>query len=170
MRCHWTTSHARIPQPSIIHYKPESGIWKKKKTLAHRWFENKNSFPLIQCWQEKWLNWDIWLKNYVSHESENLLLNTLRPNQNVCHFPDDNWNKFSWMKMLKLLSRIHWSLFPRFKSTIFQPWFRKWLDTDQATSHYLNQWLFVYWCIYASLSLNEFNLLWPSVVIWRCGS
>ena len=26
---------------------------------------------------------------------------------------------------------------------------------DQATSHYLNQWWLVYWCLYASLDLNE---------------
>ena len=32
---------------------------------------------------------------------------------------------------------------------------RKWLGADQATSHYLNQWWFVYWHIYASFGLNE---------------
>ena len=37
-----------------------------------------------------------------------------------------------------------------------QKWFRCWLGTNQATSHYLNQWWLVYGCIYASLSLSEF--------------
>ena len=33
------------------------------------------------------------------------------------------------------------------QSTIFQHCFRWWLGADQATSHYLNQWWLVYWCI-----------------------
>ena len=49
-------------------------------------------------------------------------------------------NAFSWMKIYKFRSRFHWSLFPRVQSTIFQHWYRKWLGTGQATSHYLNQW------------------------------
>ena len=34
-------------------------------------------------------------------------------------------------------------------------WFRYWLGAEQVASHYLNQWCIIYWCIYASLSLNE---------------
>ena len=30
-------------------------------------------------------------------------------------------NAFSWMKMYKFRIKFHWSLFPRFQSTIFQP-------------------------------------------------
>ena len=33
------------------------------------------------------------------------------------------------------------------------------IGTDQATSHYLNQWWLVYWRIYASLVLNELSAL-----------
>ena len=44
------------------------------------------------------------------------------------------------MKIYKLRLRFHWSLF---------------LGTDQAISHYLNQWWIVYWCKYASRSLSE---------------
>ena len=65
------------------------------------------------------------------------------------------WSAFSWMKMYKLPLRFHWSLFLCVQLTIFQHWFRSWLGTDQATSHYLNQWWLIYWCIYASLGLNE---------------
>ena len=64
-------------------------------------------------------------------------------------------NAFSWMKMYEFRLRFHWSLFPRFKLTIFHHWFWWWLGADQATSHYLNQWWFVYWRIYASLGSNE---------------
>ena len=31
----------------------------------------------------------------------------------------------------------------------------KWLGADEATSHYLNQWWLVYWCIYASLGITQ---------------
>ena len=62
---------------------------------------------------------------------------------------------FSWMKMFEFRLKFHWSMFLSVQFTIFQRWFRYWLGADQATSHYLNQWLFVHWRIYASLGLNE---------------
>ena len=64
-------------------------------------------------------------------------------------------NAFSWIKMFEFRLRFHWILFPGIQLTIFQHWFRLWLGAGQATSHYLNQWWFVYWRIYASLGLNE---------------
>ena len=64
-------------------------------------------------------------------------------------------NTFSWMKMYEFQLRFHWSLFLRVKLTLLQHWFRLWLGADQATSHYLNQWWLVYWCIYVSLGLNS---------------
>ena len=67
-------------------------------------------------------------------------------------------NACSWIKMFKFRLKFHWSLFPRVWLTLFQYWFRWWLDTDQATSHYLNQWLLDSRCIYASLDLNELTV------------
>ena len=64
-------------------------------------------------------------------------------------------NAISWMKMFEFRLKFHWSLFLRFQLTIYQHWFRYWLGAVQATSHYLNQWWLIYWCIYASLGLNE---------------
>ena len=64
-------------------------------------------------------------------------------------------NAFSSMKVFKFRWRLHWSLFLRFQSTIFQHWFRYWFGADQATNHYLNHWWLVYWPIYASLGLSE---------------
>ena len=64
-------------------------------------------------------------------------------------------NTFSWMKMNQFWLKFHLSLFLRVQLTIFQHCFIYWLGADQATSHYLNQWWLVYWCIYASLGLNE---------------
>ena len=80
------------------------------------------------------------------------------------------WNPFSWMKMYKFRLSFHWSLFPRVQLTRFQYWFRWWLGAGQGTSHYLKQWWFVYWRIYASRGLNELlNMLWSSkncIVEW----
>ena len=64
---------------------------------------------------------------------------------------------FSWMKMYWFQLKFHWSLFSRVQLPTFQHWFRSWLGVDQATSHYLNHWWFYYWCIYASLGLNELS-------------
>ena len=47
-------------------------------------------------------------------------------------------NAFSWMKMLELRLKFHWSLFPRVQLTIYKHWFRWWLGAGQATSHCLN--------------------------------
>ena len=66
-------------------------------------------------------------------------------------------NAFTWMKMNEFALGFDRRLFLRFESTIFHHWFRQWLGADQATSHYLNQWRLIYWCIYASLGLNELN-------------
>ena len=60
-------------------------------------------------------------------------------------------NAFSCMKMYKFRSIFPWTLFPRIQLTMLKHLFRKWLGTDQATSHYLNQWLFNYWHTYVSL-------------------
>ena len=65
---------------------------------------------------------------------------------------------FSWMKMLEFRSKFHWSSFLRVQLTKFQHWFRSWLDTDQATSHYRNQGWLDYRRIYVSLGFNEFKL------------
>ena len=65
------------------------------------------------------------------------------------------WNAFSWMKMYEFCLRCHQSLFPRVQLTIFQHWFRQWFGVVQATRHYMNQWLLVYWRIYESPGINE---------------
>ena len=66
-------------------------------------------------------------------------------------------NAFSWTKIHKCRLRFHWSLIPRVQLPIFQHWFRLWLGVGYATNHYVNQWRLVYWPIYASIGLSEFN-------------
>ena len=65
-------------------------------------------------------------------------------------------NIFSSKKIFEFWLRFHWGLF---QSTIFHPWFRQWLGTVQATSHYLNKWWLVNRRIYVSLCLNELKSL-----------
>ena len=51
-------------------------------------------------------------------------LNTLRPRQGAVIFQTTFSNAFSWMKIYQFPLKFHWSLFPSFKLTIFQHWFR----------------------------------------------
>ena len=72
-------------------------------------------------------------------------------------FQTTSSNVFSSLKMFEFRLKFHWNLFLRVQSTISQHWFRWWLGADQATSHHLNQWWLICWCIYASLGLNELS-------------
>ena len=81
------------------------------------------------------------------------LSSTLRPRKSSYHFADDIFKCIFWMKVHEFRLRFYWILFLRSKF-LFQQWFRLWLGSDQATSHYLNQWLLVYWRIYVSISLR----------------
>ena len=69
-------------------------------------------------------------------------------------------NAFSWMKMYEFRLRFHWRLFLRVQLTVSLHWFIHWLGADQATSHYLNQWLLFYRRIYASPGLNGLTAKW----------
>ena len=123
-----------------------------------------------------------WLDTLGNKFHGNLNQDIMSHLQNGSHFLLTHWgrdrketisqkifsNAFSWMKMLQLRLKFHWSLFPRDQLTIFQHWFRSWLGAVQSTSHYLNQWWSVYWCIYASLGLNE--LINYLQVILSCGA
>ena len=58
-------------------------------------------------------------------------------------------SSFSWITIAVFWLEFHWNLFPHVQLTISQYWFRLWLGTKQATSHYLNQW-------------------WPSLLMYLC--
>ena len=71
------------------------------------------------------------------------------------------WSAFSWMKIYELRLKYLWILFPGAQVTIFQHWF----GAKQM------EWL-LYWCIYASLGLNEltpcsFLAIWWCVIMWH---
>ena len=86
-----------------------------------------------------------------------LQFDSLRPRQNGRHIADDIFKCISFFENVWIPIKFHWSLFPRVQLTIFQHWFRSWLDSAQATSHYLKQWWLVYRFIHASLGLNDFT-------------
>ena len=54
----------------------------------------------------------------------------------ILQTPFSNW--FPCMKSVSILFQI--CLFLRVRLMIKRNWFRYWLGTEQATSHYLNQW------------------------------
>ena len=85
-------------------------------------------------------------------------INSFRPRRNKRHLTDDILKFIFLNENVWISFWFHWRLFLRFELTIFKHWLRWWLGADQATSHYLNEWWLVYWCIYASLSLNELKV------------
>ena len=92
-----------------------------------------------------------------NHLSVTWILNTLRPTQNCRHFADDIFKYIFLNENVWISLKISLIFVLRLKLPILQHRFRSWLGTDQATSHYLNQFWLVYWCMYVSFSLNELN-------------
>ena len=65
----------------------------------------------------------------------------LRPRQNSRDFADDILTCiFMYESVYITIKVFHWRLLPRVQLTIFQHWFKWWIDAEQATGHYLNQW------------------------------
>ena len=93
-----------------------------------------------------------------SPEINSKIVNTLRPRKNGRHFPDDIFkciffNENVWISIkssLKFDPKVLVNNIPALVLTM--------VGAVQATSHYLNQCWLVYWRIYASLGLNEFNI------------
>ena len=52
---------------------------------------------------------------------------------------DDNFKCIFLDENDEIRFEFHWNVFPEVQLTISQHWIRQWLDTEQTTSHYLNQ-------------------------------
>ena len=94
-----------------------------------------------------------------------LSINTLRPRQNGRHFPGDIFkcillNEDAWISIKNSLKFV-----PKGSINNIPTLVQIMACAGQVTSHYLNQWWLVYWCIYASLGLNEYFNKAFSVVI-----
>ena len=115
----------------------------------------------------KAINGVIYPCRYLSHT---MLLTHWSRDKIAAFFQTTFSSAFSCMKMLEFRLKFHWSLFLRVQLTIVRHWFRWWLGTYQATSHYLKQWWLDYWRIYASLGLNElkgFQVLHRTIISYN---
>ena len=81
-----------------------------------------------------------WCSTTVTRVGRRLHLNTLRLRQDGHHFADDIFNcvvlNEKVFRLIKISLKI---VFMRIQLMINQHWFRWWLDTEEVTSHYLNQ-------------------------------
>ena len=64
-------------------------------------------------------------------------------------------NAFSWIKNIEISIEILLKFVSKGPTNNI-PALVQIMAWRQATSHYLSQWWLIYWCIYASLALNEF--------------
>ena len=87
-----------------------------------------------------------------------LYLNTLRPRR---HFQTIFSNAFSWTKMYEFYLRFLGNFVLKVWNNNIPALVQIMALGRPATSHYLNQWLLIYWPIYASLGFNE--LKWNNV-------
>ena len=99
--------------------------------------------------------------------------NTLRQRQNGRHFAANIFKYIFFNESLQILIQISLKFVTKGPINSIQHWFREWLDADQVTSHYLNQWWLVYLCIYmhhlALMSLYEIviQILKCVVLVWK---
>ena len=135
-------------------YNVNLSLWtlKPENLQLHKSYFRKWS-SVKQFWVPAHLMWTLTRIRWLRH-TEGKLIHWGRDNMAVISQTTFS-NAFSWMKIYEFWLIFHWSLFPRGQLTIFQHWFRQWLGAVQATSHYLKQWWWAYWRIYASLGLNE---------------
>ena len=136
-----------------------SGITNVKKffVVIINFIHNLEQHHLVQLICDVRLHSTLFVPNLFTYTPKMVWcrFNTLRPRQMAAIFQTTFSKGFSWMKIFEFRSKFHWNLFLRVQLTIFQHWFRSWLGANQATSHYLNQWLLDCRHIYASLGLNE---------------
>ena len=117
---------------------------KTKNVCKNIFFGHKQCLQLLQNTDWRHMHSVVW--NFLLTR-----ITTLRPRQDVRHFPVDIFKRIFLNENIWHFIKISLKFVPRVQLTIFQHWFRKWLGDGQATSHYLNQrWLFN-WLIYASL-------------------
>ena len=92
-------------------------------------------------------------------------VNSLKPGQNGLHFPDIFKCSF-----LNENIEIAIKISPKFapKVPIYSIPALVQVMAWLATSHYLNHWWLVYWCLYVSLSLNELTQLLCSPIVSIC--
>ena len=94
-------------------------------------------------------------------------LNTLRPRQDGCLFPDDIFKSIFFNENVQILIRTSLTFVPKAPINNIPALDQIMAWRRQATSHYLNQWWLVYWRIYASLGLNDLTRTIIANRTWR---
>ena len=98
--------------------------------------------------------WDQCNDSPWPHISE-CIVNTLRPRQNGRHFADDIFKCIFLNENVWISIKISLKFVPKGPINNIPVLVQIMAWRRQATSHYLDQWWFVHWRIYASLGLNE---------------
>ena len=98
------------------------------------------------------------------HSIHFYVINTLRPRQCSRHVTEDIFfRSFSWMKIVLFQFKYHRFSIPRVSFSISHLWFTSWHGTEQATSHYMNQWgPNIYWRIYTPPECGKL-IIWGKV-------
>ena len=111
--------------PLNVKKKKLAGLWLAGKVVNHvgiygsKAAEGLSAFQRRSCLQEYTTDQiPLW------HGNDFHIINTLRRRQDDCHFTDDTFKRFSWMKILESRLKFHWSLFLRVQWTIIHHWFR----------------------------------------------
>ena len=92
-----------------------------------------------------------------------LWVNTLRPRQNGCYFPDNIFKCIFLNENIWILLKISLKFVPKVWINNISALVLIMVLPQQAPSHYLNLWCLVYWCIYEAKSMTTF----PLVCIWK---
>ena len=120
---------------------------------------HKHVRPWPEIWSCKHIqNFFQWwlITSLLTHKSgATQILNTLRPKQNGRHFADDTFKCIFMNENVRISINISLKFVPKGLINNIPPLVQIMACTDQATSHYLNQWRLVYRRTYASLGLNE---------------
>ena len=74
-----------------------------------------------------------------------MVIKTLKARRNGRHFADKRLKEFSWMKIYEFWLLYRWSLFLRFKLTIFHHWLRLFMDDVKFSDAYMRRLASVSW-------------------------
>ena len=128
-RCSWNSADRRC----------SNYIWVINNFIAYKGIITLEVWRYIKCWQQsQYPITHMWRQDtgVISCKYKVGPMHYLC--QAVCNVILTHWgrdkidaisqttfsNAFSWMKMNEFRLGFHWSLFPRFESTIFHQWFR----------------------------------------------
>ena len=120
---------------------PINGDWRTEK-----WLYCGNYWMPVRCMNGHIYIVAIWQLKHIKTETK------------WCYIPDDIfksifWNEDIWITIKISLTSVPKGLINNIAALVLAS-----LGAGQETSHCLNQWWWVYWCLNTSLNLNELRL------------